>query len=39
VRERFYAISVERRLKNRAAVAISDAARQELSAAAPGPRT
>jgi LysR family transcriptional activator of nhaA len=39
VRERFYAISVERRLKNRAAVAISDAARQELFAAAPGPRT
>jgi LysR family transcriptional activator of nhaA len=30
VRERFYAISVERRLKNPATVAISDAARQEL---------
>ena len=30
VKERFYAISVERRLKNAAVVAISDAARQEL---------
>jgi LysR family transcriptional activator of nhaA len=30
VRERFYAVSVERRLKNPATVAISDAARQEL---------
>lgn len=30
VRERFYAISVERRLKNRAVVAISEAARVEL---------
>ncbi|MCC7382695.1 MAG: transcriptional activator NhaR [Deltaproteobacteria bacterium] len=30
VRERFYAISVERRLKHPAVVAISDAARQEL---------
>jgi LysR family transcriptional regulator, transcriptional activator of nhaA len=32
VRERFYAISVERRLKNPAIVAISDAARHELFA-------
>jgi LysR family transcriptional regulator, transcriptional activator of nhaA len=32
VRERFYAISVERRLKNPAVVAICDAARQELFA-------
>jgi LysR family transcriptional activator of nhaA len=32
VRERFYAISVERRLKHPAIVAISDAARQELFA-------
>jgi LysR family transcriptional activator of nhaA len=32
VRERFYAISVERRLKNPAVVAISDAARHELFA-------
>jgi LysR family transcriptional activator of nhaA len=32
VRERFYAISVERRLKHPAVVAISDAARQELFA-------
>ena len=40
VRERFYAISVERRLKNPAVVAISDAARQEIfgSAAAAGGR-
>jgi LysR family transcriptional activator of nhaA len=30
VKERFYAVSVERRLKNPAVVAISDAARQEL---------
>jgi LysR family transcriptional activator of nhaA len=34
VRERFYAISIERRLKNPAVVAISDAARHELFAAA-----
>lgn len=34
VRERFYAISVERRLKNPAVVAISDAARHELFAKA-----
>jgi LysR family transcriptional activator of nhaA len=34
VRERFYAISVERRLKNPAVVAISDAARHELFAVA-----
>jgi LysR family transcriptional activator of nhaA len=33
VRERFYAISVERRLKNPAIVAICDVARQELFAA------
>lgn len=33
VRERFYAISVERRLKHPAVVAISDAARHELFAA------
>jgi LysR family transcriptional activator of nhaA len=32
VKERFYAVSVERRLKNPAVVAISDAARQELFA-------
>ena len=32
VRERFYAISVERRLKHPAVVAISDAARQALFA-------
>jgi LysR family transcriptional activator of nhaA len=32
VRERFYAISVERRLKNPAVVAISNAARQRLFA-------
>jgi len=32
IRERFYAISVERRLKHPAVVAISDAARQELFA-------
>jgi LysR family transcriptional activator of nhaA len=32
VRERFYAISVERRLKNPAVVAITDAARRELFA-------
>jgi LysR family transcriptional activator of nhaA len=35
VRERFYAISVERRLKHPAVVAISDAARQALFAALP----
>lgn len=35
VRERFYAISVERRLKHPAVVAISDAARYALFAAAP----
>lgn len=34
VKERFYAVSVERRLKNPAVVAISDAARQELFPAA-----
>lgn len=34
IRESFYAISVERRLKNPAVVAISDAARHELFAAA-----
>ncbi len=33
VRERFYAVSVERRLKNPAVVAISEMARQELFAA------
>ena len=38
VRERFYAISVERRLKNPAVVAISDAARHELFAAASAAR-
>lgn len=38
VRERFYALSVERRLKNPAVVAISDAARHELFAAASLPR-
>jgi LysR family transcriptional activator of nhaA len=32
VRERFYAISVERRLKHPAVVAITDAARHELFA-------
>jgi LysR family transcriptional activator of nhaA len=37
VRERFYAISVERRLKHPAVVAISDAARHELFAEAPRP--
>lgn len=36
VRERFYAISVERRLRHPAVVAISQAARQELFTAAPG---
>jgi LysR family transcriptional regulator, transcriptional activator of nhaA len=36
VRERFYAISVERRLKHPAVVAISDAARHELFAARTG---
>jgi LysR family transcriptional activator of nhaA len=35
VRERFYAISVERRLRNPAVVALTDVARQELFAAAP----
>jgi LysR family transcriptional activator of nhaA len=34
VRERFYAISIERRLKNPAIVAISDGARRELFASA-----
>ena len=34
VRERFYAVSVERRLKNPAVVAISEAARHEVFAAA-----
>ncbi len=39
VRERFYAISVERRLRHPAVVAISDAARHELFAAvSPGKR-
>ncbi|HEX2205965.1 MAG TPA: hypothetical protein VHG91_21800 [Longimicrobium sp.] len=33
VRERFYAISIERRLKHPAVVAISQAAREELSSA------
>ena len=32
IRERFYAVSVERRLKNPAVVAISDAAREDLFA-------
>jgi LysR family transcriptional activator of nhaA len=36
VRERFYAISVERRLKHPAVVAISEGARHELFAAGPG---
>jgi LysR family transcriptional activator of nhaA len=36
VRERFYAISIERRLKHPAVVAISDAARHELFAMQPG---
>ncbi len=36
VRERFYAISVERKLKNPAVVAISEAARHEIFAAKPG---
>ena len=35
-RERFYAISVERRLKNPAAIAIAEAARDEIFADAPG---
>jgi LysR family transcriptional regulator, transcriptional activator of nhaA len=34
VKERFYAVSVERRLRHPAVVAISDAARQELFRAA-----
>jgi len=38
VRERFYAISVERRLKHPAVVAISDAARHELFAVRPSTR-
>lgn len=37
VRERFYAISVERRLKHPAVVAISEAARHELFASGPNP--
>lgn len=37
VRERFYAISAERRLKNPAALAISGAARSEFFATAPAP--
>jgi LysR family transcriptional activator of nhaA len=32
VKERFYAVSVERRIKNPAVVAITDAARRELFA-------
>jgi LysR family transcriptional activator of nhaA len=39
VRERFYAISVERRLKHPAVVAISNAARHELFASRPAPTT
>jgi LysR family transcriptional activator of nhaA len=35
VKERFYAVSVERRLKNPAVVAISDVARHEIFASAP----
>lgn len=35
VRERFYAVSVERRLRNPAVVAITDAARQKLFTAVP----
>lgn len=38
VRERFYAISVERRLKHPAVVAISEAARHEFFASAPNRR-
>lgn len=38
VRERFYAISVERKLKNPAVVAISEAARHETFAAEPAKR-
>jgi LysR family transcriptional activator of nhaA len=38
VRERFFAISAERRVKHPAVIAISDAARHELFAASPGPR-
>lgn len=38
VRERFYAISGERRLQNPAVVAISDAARQQLFARSAAPR-
>jgi LysR family transcriptional activator of nhaA len=37
VKERFYAVSVERRLKNPAVVAITDAARHELFAREPSP--
>ena len=37
VRERFYAISVERRIKHPAVVAISEAARHELFASGPNP--
>jgi len=39
VRERFYAVSVERRLKHPAVVAISDAARQHFAAAPPRRRS
>ena len=39
VRERFYAISVERRLKHPAVVAISNAARHEFFASRPAPST
>ena len=39
VKARFYAISVERRLKNAAVVAITEAARQDLFAPRPGRRT
>jgi LysR family transcriptional activator of nhaA len=38
VRERFYAISVERKLKNPAVLAISEAARHDLFAAPAGGR-
>jgi LysR family transcriptional activator of nhaA len=38
VRERFYAVSVERRLENPAAIAITEAARNELFAAGPASR-
>ncbi len=36
VRQRFYAVSVERRLKNPAAVAIQEAARHRIFTAVPG---